>query len=202
MVAFFDEVSSTREEILAAAYEALCQHGYTALTVEKIGEEFDKSTSLVYHHYDGKDELLLACLEFLLDQYDEAFIDGNLMDPQARLEESLASFLVSEMPDEQLRFMRALVELRAQAVHDERYREHFVRSDRLFQASLIELIEAGIEAEQFRDVDAEAVGVTLQTIMSGALLRTTTSDDDAWLEAVRGEVETYLETRLYQQDDD
>lgn len=194
---FFEDASTTREEILAAAYEALCRHGYTDLTIEKIGEEFEKSTSLVYHHYDGKDELLLACLEYLLDRYDEAFVGPDSDGPRERLEESLAAFLVSEMPDEQFRFFRALVELRAQAAHDERYREHFTRSDRLFQADFTELIEAGVETGAFRDVDPEAVAATLQTVLAGALVRTTTSDDDEWLESVREEVTACLEARLY-----
>jgi len=197
---FFEDASTTREEILAAAYEALCRHGYSDLTVEKIGDHFEKSTSLVYHHYDGKDELLLACLEFVLDRYDETFAEAESGEPRARLEEPLAVFLVSELPDEQFRFMRALVELRAQAAHDERYREYFTRSDRLFQARLTELVEAGVDAGAFRDVDPEAVAAMIQTVLAGALVRTTTSNDDEWLEAVREEVIACLEARLYRPD--
>jgi AcrR family transcriptional regulator len=193
---FFESPSSTREEILGAAYRALCRHGYAPLTIQKIGAELDKSTSLVYHHYDGKDELLLACLEFMLDQYETAFTETEPDDPKAALEAALDEYLTPEMPDERADFVGALVELRGQAPHDERYREQFTRSDRLFEERFARLIEAGIEAGQFREVDADAVAATLLTLFSGALFTHMTADETR-TPTVRAEIEAYLEDRLY-----
>lgn len=194
---FFEDPDSTREEILGAAFRALCKHGYSELTLAKIGEEFDKSTSLVYHHFEGKDDLLIACLEFVLDSYEQSFLETELTDPRARLEEGFDEYLTSELSPERSAFARALVELRGQAPHDERYREHFTRSDRLFEEQIATIIEAGIESGEFEEVDPEQTAGMLQTLFAGALFRQTTVEDDAWIDDVRREVDIYLQTRLY-----
>ncbi|ELZ53713.1 MULTISPECIES: TetR/AcrR family transcriptional regulator [Halorubrum] len=77
----FAEPSDTRQAILGAAFRALCEHGYANVTIKRIGDEFDKSQSLVYHHYDGKDDLLLDLLEYLLDQFEASIADGSATDP-------------------------------------------------------------------------------------------------------------------------
>ncbi|WP_336136064.1 TetR/AcrR family transcriptional regulator [Natronomonas amylolytica] len=196
MTDFFESPDSTREEILAAAYRALCRHGYAPLTIEKIGAELDKSTSLVYHHYEGKDDLLLACLEFMLDQYEADFVATEISDPKATLDAAFDEFLAPGMPSERYEFIQALVELRGQAPHDERYRKQFDRSDRLFERRFAELIEAGIETGQFRAVDAESVAAMLHTLFSGALFKHATAEDESG-EALRAEIDAYLEARLY-----
>ena len=72
----FAEPSNTRQAILGAAFRALCEHGYANVTIQRIGDEFDKSPSLVYHHYDGKDDLLIDLLGFLLDEFEASIADG------------------------------------------------------------------------------------------------------------------------------
>lgn len=194
---FFEEPASTREEILGAAYRALCQYGYTDLTIQKIGSEFDKSTSLVYHHYDGKDELLVACLEYMLETYESEFVEVPIEDPRERLEESFDEMLVEDVPKEKYQFMRALVELRGQASHDDRYRDHFTRSDRLFQSQLAAIVEAGVECGQFREVDPEKMAAMLQTFFAGWLFRRVTVDEETWIADARAEFDSFLQTRLY-----
>ena len=54
------ERTDAQEEIMSATYEALCEHGYAALTVERIASELGKSTAAIHYHYETKDELLVA----------------------------------------------------------------------------------------------------------------------------------------------
>ena len=114
----FEDPDSTREEILAAAYRALCAHGYADLTVDRIGDEFEKSVSLIYHHYDGKYDLLLACLEFMLEDYRADTDAGPPADPRGALECLCDWLLFADSPPEDRQFVRALVELRGQAPHN------------------------------------------------------------------------------------
>src|SRR6056297_2610307 len=65
---FFSKTSGTREEILESTFHALCEHGYAEITISKIGDHFDKSQSLIYHHYENKDDLLLDLLEYMLEE--------------------------------------------------------------------------------------------------------------------------------------
>ncbi|GAA0510768.1 transcriptional regulator, TetR family [Halorubrum aquaticum] len=208
----FTEPADTRETILGAAFRALCEHGYADLTIKRIGEAFEKSPSLVYHHYDGKDELLVDLLEFLLDGFETA-VSGDAFElpPRARLDAYVAAMADPGGVDDEYapdgRFLVAMVELRAQAATDAAYREHFDRSDRVFRRFLERSVrEAAAESvasgdgavprEAERDVHPAAVAETLQTLAIGAMLRWSTTADRDWTGAVREEASRYLSTTL------
>lgn len=196
----FSNPTGTREEILTATYRSLQAHGYSDLTVDKIGAEFDKSKSLIYHHYDGKDELVLECLEFMLGRYREA-VDGPVDDPRSKLESVLDRYLGGDVDGDDRRAAATLFELRAQAAHDEEYRDHFTRSDRVFEDAIASILRDGIERGAFRECDPDAVAATLLTTISGGMIRRATTADDAWVAAVRAELEAYLEARVYEPTD-
>lgn len=193
----FEDPGSTREEILAAAYRALCVHGYADLTMERIGEEFEKSVSLVYHHYDGKDDLLLACLEFMLENYRGDADCHPSSDPLVAMEDLCDRLALADASPDARQFVRALIELRGQAPHNAAYRDYFTRSDRFFQKRIETIIETGIEQDVFRDVDPERTACMIHTVFLGTLFRYATSKEDGWLSDVREELRAYNERRLY-----
>ena len=43
-----DRSTDTQTAIMDATYRALCEHGYSNLTIDKIDAEFEKSKSLLY----------------------------------------------------------------------------------------------------------------------------------------------------------
>ena len=210
----FSEPSDTREEILGAAFQALCEHGYSDLTIQRIGDAFEKSPSLVYHHYDGKDELLLDLLEFLLEGFEETLSDGSAgfasgepcaTSPRNGLEEFVRATIDPEtlggaVPDEA--FMGALVELRAQAAHDEAYRAHFDRSDRVFRRFLERTVAAAAAETEpapgsaSRDVPVSEVAATLQTLAAGGTLRRATTTDRDWVAEAAAGIDRYLDAML------
>ena len=196
-ITYFNEPEGTREEILAATYRALCEHGYADLTISRIGEEFEKSPSLIYHHYESKDELVLECLEFMLDRFEHRATD-DVDQPRERLEEFFEWVLEPNVRTERQQFIALLVELRSLASRDEDYRQHFLRSDHVFEQYLSDLIYSGIEQGEFRECDPERVAACIVTTLAGVMLRRSTHDpDSAWLKDVRREVHAYLELRVY-----
>lgn len=189
---FVEDPSDTREAIMAATYVALRTHGYADLTIAKIGQAFEKSKSLLYHHYDSKDELLLEFLEFMLERFEDAVpfeLDGTA-------EEHLDAVLdyVLSAPEGAAGFNRAMSELRAQAAHDPAYRDHFTRSDRFFRERLADLVRSGVEEGVFREVDPEATAAFLHALFVGALLQRATTDEPT--DAVRQEADAYVRTML------
>lgn len=193
---FDEEPASTREAIMEATYRALCAHGYADLTIQKIGDEFTKSKSLVYHHYNGKDELLLDFLEFMLERFEADVIGDEDADADANLRAVLDHVVPETVPEERAAFRRAMLELRAQAAHDDDYRDHFTRSDGLFHDHLARLLRDGIEQGVFRDVDTDRVAAFLLTAFDGAMLKRATTDNEAAVRATRRELDAYLEARL------
>ncbi|WP_049921180.1 TetR/AcrR family transcriptional regulator [Halopiger djelfimassiliensis] len=196
-VPYFEDPETTREEILAAAYRALRTHGYADLTIQKIGDELEKSPSLVYHHYENKDDLLVACLEFMLEQFESEMTTDGIDDPRRSLEAFLEGAVPVEEDPDRTEFARALLELRVQAGFDPSYREHFVRSDQLFQDRIAAIIRAGIAEDVFQECDAEQVAATLFTLLTGGFVRQATTDHGEWALAVRAEIDEYLQERVY-----
>jgi len=192
---FPEEPSDTQTAIMKATFDALVAYGYAGLTIDRIGEFFPKSKSLLYHHYEGKDDLLLDFLERLIESREAEFSPREDVDARTRLERLLEGIAASEMSDADRGFSRALVELRAQAAHDEDYREHFTRSDQFFREWIADIVRDGIEEGVFREVDPEQVAATIHVLAGGILTERVTSDDPQ-VEAVRAELDAYVQARL------
>jgi AcrR family transcriptional regulator len=188
---FLEDPESTRAEILRATYEAFCIHGYSGITIQRISDEFPKSKSLLYHHYDGKDDLLLEFLGFMLDQAEEQLPlqTGTRADDHIELIVDTMFMSGDILNDDD--FSRAMVELRAEAAHDEQYREHFSRTDRFVSKHIEHVIRSGIEQEVFREVDPKETAALFQVMFVGTLTQRVTSDEPI-LENCRPEFERYV----------
>ena len=192
----FPDDGGTREQILAATFKALHDHGYADLTIDAIGDEFDKSQSLIYHHYDSKDDLLLDLLELMIEYFEGQTHENRFSDPRDRIEK-FVEFAVG-LEDMDRTAAGTFVELRAQAIHNDDYREQFIKYDEVLQRGLAEDIREGIDAGVFRKVDAERMATWLHTVSTGAALRSMTADDE-WVEANVEEVRNHLERCLYRE---
>ncbi len=179
---------------MEATYEALCEHGYADLTVQRIATELGKSTAAIHYHYDTKDELLVAFLEYLLDGMDEWLKADPEDPPRERLSSLLDSLLPEEPHDEG--FTVAMTDMRAQAPHNGAFREQFVERDDYTLDLLAAAIADGIEAGAFRDVDARSAARSLLTIADGGWSRYVVLDDDDALVRARGTAREYVEGTL------
>ncbi|MFC7081543.1 TetR/AcrR family transcriptional regulator [Halorussus caseinilyticus] len=190
---FEESADDTRTAIMEATYRALTDYGYADLTIQRIADEFDKSKSLLYHHHDGKDDLLVDFLEFALDHFeDNVPFRDDTADERLR---TLLDAVAATKPEADEEFVGILVELRAQAVNDDDFRDHFLGSDRFFHDHIVDIIAEGIEEGTFRDVDPEQTASFLLTLVSGAMVRNTTGNQVA-VERTRAEIREYIDARL------
>lgn len=193
--AFLERPEGTREAIMKATYHALCEHGYAELTIQRISDHFEKSKSLLYHHYDSKDELLLDFLDFMLSEFEEGVPGPETGDADDRLEAIFDRMLAEDLPAERHDLIAAMTELRAQAANDERYRRHFTRHDRFFEDHIADVIADGIESGVFREVDPGRVAAFLLSVFHGAMTQRVTAETDR-VAAVRAELDSYVEATL------
>jgi len=193
------EPSDTQTAIMKATFDALVEYGYAGLTIDRIDEFFPKSKSLLYHHYEGKDELLLDFLEHLIDEYEGGFGRDGEADAHERLTRILDGVAAPEKSEDDRGFIRALVELRSQAAHDPAYREHFTKSGQFFRERIAGVVRDGIEDGVFREVDPDQVAATIHTLATGVMAERVT-DGNAQIGAVRAELNSYVETRLLVED--
>ncbi|RDZ63264.1 TetR/AcrR family transcriptional regulator [Haloferax sp. Atlit-12N] len=178
--------SETEQAIMDATLRALAKHGYADLSIKNIGTEFEKSTSLLYYHYENKDELLLAFLDYIIDLFVET-IDPEADDPDAELREFVEYVLPQEgdlstcetippgVPEVVADngsvdpFQRAIFELRTQTVHDEQYRKKFRRMETHMVETVATLIAREMESGHYREMNAEMMAENLMAFLFRSL---------------------------------
>ena len=198
---FEDDPDDTRTAIMKATFLALCEHGYANLTIQRIGDEFEKSKSLLYHHYDSKDELLVDFLGYMLEEFQANVPMEDHDDANDHLRTMLDRILDPSIEDERYAFTSAMMELRAQAAHDEAYRDQISRTDRFLRQKIADIVGDGVDRGVFREVDPEETAALLVTTINGSMHGRVTTDDAAeTLRATRRELDRYIDAHLLAED--
>lgn len=198
------EPRDTRDAIMQATFRALRQHGYAGLSIQRIADEAGLSKGSFYNHYDGKDDLLVSFLDYMLEHYRTALHVVSTDDPAADLRRYLTTAIsgdgppgisADELPGEDAVLFGPLIELRAQAVNTPAFRTRISNLDDVFRAELTDVIERGIAQGQFRDVDPDRTADLLLTLLMGTVFRRGTTDNyDS--ESVQAAVDDLLDTYL------
>ena len=186
--------SETDEQIMQATYRALCEHGYAGLTMQAIASEYGKTAAAIHYHYETKEELLAAFLEYLLDRFVDRIHEVDTVDPEERLELLLDRFLSEESSDQN--FLTAMIELRAQAPYNDAVQAQFQHNDEYVRYMLRTVIRDGIDQGVFSEVDAEHVAQSCMTIVDGARARYVTLNETNALEEARRTIDEYLDAIL------
>lgn len=170
------ESTDAREDIMAATYHVLCAEGYAGLTMRAIAAEAGTSKSLIHYHFDTKEDLLLAFLERFLDRLDRtlAEIESETEDPEARLEAFVDRFVIHPEEADRQAFWRALLEMRLQGAHNEAFREQLRANADAIRSALASIIDDGIEAGVFREVDPRETADLIIDALEGARTRQAT----------------------------
>lgn len=170
---------------MAATYDALCDRGYSELTAQAIADRTEKSKSLLFYHYDSVEDLVADFIDYLLERFDERVAKNRDRPPVERLAAFVDWFLYGPDDDEQVSFHTAMLELRAQAPYNDRYRERLREGDRHLRETVEEILRAGIDSGDFRDHDPERTAALLIAALDGARVRQLTTGRDAYLAEVR-----------------
>ncbi|MCG1003331.1 MULTISPECIES: TetR/AcrR family transcriptional regulator [Halobacterium] len=182
------------DEILDATYRALCEHGFANLTVQDIADHSEKSKATIHYHYDSKHDLFTA---FLDDLYGDYVDHLDSVEGETHREHLLAlvEFSLAEGGDVPgIDFRTAMLEIKAQAPYEEDFRERLTKFDRYLADRIRDVVEAGVEAGEFRDVDPETTAEFLVTTIKGAHTRRVSVDHP--LDRIRETLVEYVETRL------
>jgi AcrR family transcriptional regulator len=76
-----------RREILAAYYQALLDEGLQGASIAKVARRLDVTPSLLLHYFGTKDQMTIALVDYLLDEFRHSFADqlAAIEDPVTRL---------------------------------------------------------------------------------------------------------------------
>jgi AcrR family transcriptional regulator len=197
----FAEPETSKEEIYRATYRATIKHGYTELSIQHIADEAPLSKSTIYHHFENKDDLIMAFAEELLEWYVERVLFDASSSAVENLERTFDLVLLGETADglglEELHpdgIGCVYLGLRMEATTNSEIRDYFDAMDAMLRENLAALIESGIEEGSLRDVDPDHTAAFLFTFMEGALFLRWSESDSTWLHQTRTILGTYLDS--------
>lgn len=152
---------ASKQEIMEATYVALCENGYADLSIQKIADEFSKGKSLIYYHYEDKEELILSFIDYMQKALEASHIEIMELPEDERLDRFLDMTLGLE-DERRWNFQSSLLELRAQADHNEKIAEKFSEMDELALEQLEDILESrGLDDLQKAEVILSAIDGTV-----------------------------------------
>lgn len=179
----------SKQKIMDATYSALCKHGYADLSIQNIADEFDKGKSLIYYHYDDKEDLMLAFLDFMGEHVKKNHSDLDGVDPEKRLDELLNMTLGVE-DDEMWEFHKAFFELKAQAPKSPNFADSFEQIDELICENMKEILD-----ELNVDKPEEMADILVSSIEGSVMRKVSTNDRDG-LKDLKNNIKEIVEKHI------
>jgi AcrR family transcriptional regulator len=133
--------ATTRSELLAAAEELIAERGFAHASLADIAAAAGVSKGAIYHHFQSKDDLLMA----LLDQHFEQRM-GAIDRIAATPGPAAAQRLVDEIPFDR-RWNLLFLEFVVRAARDEQFRVELRSRLERFRAQSVRGIEGFLERE-------------------------------------------------------
>ena len=187
-------MSSTDEEIMEATYRVLVESGYSDLSIRRIADEFEGSQSLIYYHYDDKEDLLAGFLAYMLDSFERELAATETDDPVERLHAVVELIIPQRENPEHLSFQQTLEEIRTQTPYHDRYRDQFAELDARLASELEATIRRGLDDGTFVGVDPTAAADRLILLMIGVTARYVPMRDWDGLERGQAVVEREIDS--------
>jgi AcrR family transcriptional regulator len=154
--------------VAEAVRKALAKHGYARLTTKAIAAESEKSEAGLYYYYDSKDEMIAAFLEVAAGSLGEELDASDVTDPETRLRAAVDYLFVDRDDDRERGVNVAIMELLSHAPYNETLREPLTRLEESSLDTLTAILEDGVEAGVFREVDPRGTAAFLLAAGDGS----------------------------------
>jgi AcrR family transcriptional regulator len=159
-----------KERILSAAADLVARNGFTAVSMEDIGEAVGITASAIYRHYDSKSAVLVAMFDRVVDRLlgdGQAIAASRTADPAdalARLVEGHIDFVINDRDVAQVYF-REIAQVPAAD------RRRLRRNQRLYVEEWVLLLtelRPGLDDSAARALVHAAIGVIQSTLWYSA----------------------------------
>ena len=160
-----------REQILAAACDAVAEMGFKSLRIADVARRAGTSTGTVHYYFDTKTELMRAAFEWNFTRSLER--RRHLLHEQEDPLQRLRSFVESYIPgdEETVRAWRVWAELWVEALHDTELQELNEQVYGEWRRLVAGIVRDGQDAGLFRDEDPVLVANALIGMIDGLALQ-------------------------------
>jgi AcrR family transcriptional regulator len=167
-----------REQMLRAALDVISERGYPDTRIADVAERAGVSPALVIYYFKTKDQLLTEAIRYSEDSW---YSDGQrrlaeLPSAAARLEEIVAmSCLPEDDPDPRSSWLLWL-DFWAQAARNTEVAGLRQKSDERWRDTIAALVSEGLEAGEFRGVNAADFAILLSGLLDGLAIQIALAD--------------------------
>ena len=140
-----------RSDILQAAAQIFRQKGYHAASMQDIANAVHLQKASLYHHVTGKQDILLAILDYALDLLiaDLEEVVATDLPPEEKLRQAMRAYVGRLTQDADL---AAVLLLEYRSLEAKTRAQHIKRRDR-YEHIWRDLIKEGVEEKVFQPVD-------------------------------------------------
>ncbi len=161
------DVSDERiPQILNAALKIFNRKGLAAARMEDIAREAKFSIGGVYWYYKGKDEVVLAIMDKVIDE--DVAVLTSLLNEQGTVRERLLGY-VRATAKEGTEYLPLVYELYGEAQRNLKVRKHIQKYLQHYRGALAQIIQQGMDGGEIRRGDANAIATTLAAVYEGTL---------------------------------
>lgn len=185
-----------RAQVIRAVIECIAEQGLEVLTIDAVAGRAGVSKGVVNHYFAGKRDLILQSFQAFLESYNQKVVDSfrpemramDMMDividvclydveggrppwkedTKTAVKEPAEGRASPDHSKEQLG--RVFVHFLSKTILDRDFQEVYLKVYSTYMAGMITIIEQGIAAGEFRDLDPETAAYGLMALIDGTVM--------------------------------
>jgi AcrR family transcriptional regulator len=161
-----------RQQIMETARRVFAEQGFHATRMSDIAQAIGVSQGTLYHYFCSKDDLFLA----LLDIWNERITEIVSQLPNAQVSSTDKFWMINQIAvaffETSEDLLPVLVEFWAYALRHPDAAASFRRFFQTMQRSLIDILDEGIAAGEFKPIDVEMLSIVPLIVLDGISLLT------------------------------
>jgi TetR/AcrR family transcriptional regulator, fatty acid metabolism regulator protein len=160
-----------REELIKATYYEVAEKGYSAVTLQDIAKRAGVSKGSTLYYFATKEDLFLGALEWMVNQFDirigQAIADVE--DPVEKVGALIGTIFANAQESRQ--FFLAYSDFVSIGTRNKRFHDLNAKFYDGCCGHNREVIEAGVNAGVFRQVDVEEASAMMRALVDGLMLQ-------------------------------
>lgn len=168
-----------RMQIIEAAMVCFGEHGYNTTTIDTIGKQAKLSKGSIYRFFSSKDELMLAIIEYISDEFDKRFESETVGQSNLEQLETFCKISIEDIIEH-----KELADLWFQIINLDFARDAITQLFKKDLAIITSIVTSGIVAGEFRESAKDTVPDAMMAMMNGSFLLShiLNQEEEEWLE--------------------
>lgn len=166
-------------QIIEAAMVCFGEHGYNTTTIDTIGKQAKLSKGSIYRFFSSKDELMLAIIEYISDEFDKRFESETVGQSNLEQLETFCKISIEDIIEH-----KELADLWFQIINLDFARDAITQLFKKDLAIITSIVTSGIVAGEFRESAKDTVPDAMMAMMNGSFLLShiLNQEEEEWLE--------------------